>query len=60
MKLFLGLLGSLTAVSCFTATPQAGVSLSRSSVTSLQLVPDEFVDSEIASNDVSILPDLAF
>jgi len=52
MKLFLSLLGSLSVVSGFSTVPQTA--FSRSSITSLQLVPDEFVNSEIESNDVVV------
>mmetsp|Transcript_22530 Transcript_22530/g.47695 ORF Transcript_22530/g.47695 Transcript_22530/m.47695 type:complete len:131 (-) Transcript_22530:2370-2762(-) len=48
MKISLLLLASLTTGSAFTTAPR------KSSVSSLCLVPDEFVDSEIASNDVVV------
>merc|ERR1719424_67900 len=54
MKLSLALLGCLATASGFSIIPQAAHSLSRSSATSLQLVPNEFVDSEVESNDVVV------
>mmetsp|Transcript_7682 Transcript_7682/g.18822 ORF Transcript_7682/g.18822 Transcript_7682/m.18822 type:complete len:135 (-) Transcript_7682:1324-1728(-) len=52
MKLSIALLGSLaTVASGFSIIPQTA---SRSSITSLQLVPDEFMESEIDSNDVVV------
>lgn len=52
MKISLALLSFVTVASGFTIPQQA--SASRSSNSCLQLVPDEFVESEIESNDVVV------
>ena len=52
MKISLAFIGFLTTASGFSSAPQAFAPVSRSSFTALQLVADEFVDSEIESNDV--------
>ena len=53
MKTSLALIGFLaTAATGFSVVPNNGLSRP---TTSLQLVPDEFVDSEIESNNVSDL-----
>mmetsp|Transcript_26967 Transcript_26967/g.63321 ORF Transcript_26967/g.63321 Transcript_26967/m.63321 type:complete len:138 (-) Transcript_26967:165-578(-) len=54
MKISLASIGFLATASGFTTAPQSLAPASRSSITVLQLVPDEFVETEIESNDVVV------
>jgi len=54
MKISLTLLGFLSVASGFTISPQSVAPASRFTFSALQLVPDEFVESEIESNDVVV------
>jgi len=54
MKISLASIGFLATASGFTTAPQSLAPVSRSSITVLQLVPDEFVETEIESNDVVV------
>merc|ERR1719343_168071 len=54
MKISLSFLASLTVASGFTTAPQPYAPASRFSIVVLQLVPDEFVESEIQTNDVVV------
>jgi len=54
MKISLAFLGFTTVASGFNIAPQSIGAASRSTISSLQLVPDEFVESEIESNDIVV------